>query len=127
MIKKVREDRGGFTLAELLIVVAIVAVLIAIAVPVFSGALGKAEDAVDTANQRSVMSEALANYQLAETADQAGLRTQTFWFDDKGNELSSATDAVYTYTATITDTNGDVKVVVSGGKGGTTPDPDPAG
>lgn len=33
MIKKMREERGGFTLAELLVVVAIVAVLVAIAVP----------------------------------------------------------------------------------------------
>ena len=32
MIKKMREERGGFTLAELLVVVAIVAVLVAIAV-----------------------------------------------------------------------------------------------
>ena len=36
MIKKMREERGGFTLAELLVVVAIVAVLVAIAVPLFS-------------------------------------------------------------------------------------------
>ena len=32
MIKKMREERGGFTLAELLVVVAIVAVLVAICV-----------------------------------------------------------------------------------------------
>lgn len=37
MIKRIREERGGFTLAELLIVVAIVLVLVAIAVPVFTG------------------------------------------------------------------------------------------
>ena len=123
MIKRVREDRGGFPLAELLIVVAIVAVLVAIAVPVFSGSLKSAEDAVDTANQRSVMSEALATYQLAETADKAGLKSQTFWFDDKGNELTSADKAVYTYTATIDDKDGNVTVKVEGGKGGTkTPD-----
>ena len=128
MIKRVREDRGGFTLAELLIVVAIVAVLVAIAVPVFTGSLKSAEEAVDTANQRSVMSEALATYQLAETADKAGLKSQTFWFDDKGKELDSANGAVYIYTATITDTNGDIKVNVTGGKGGTnTPDPNPQG
>ena len=35
MIKKMREERGGFTLAELLVVVAIVAVLVAIAVPLY--------------------------------------------------------------------------------------------
>ncbi|MFR3479470.1 MAG: prepilin-type N-terminal cleavage/methylation domain-containing protein, partial [Eggerthella lenta] len=38
-----REERGGFTLAELLVVVAIVAVLVAIAVPLFSSSLTSAE------------------------------------------------------------------------------------
>ncbi|MEG1167376.1 MAG: prepilin-type N-terminal cleavage/methylation domain-containing protein, partial [Gordonibacter sp.] len=36
MIKRVREEKGGFTLAELLIVVAIILVLVAIAIPVFT-------------------------------------------------------------------------------------------
>ena len=39
MIQRMREEKGGFTLAELLIVVAIVAVLVAIAIPVFTGQL----------------------------------------------------------------------------------------
>ena len=43
MIKKMREERGGFTLAELLVVVAIVAVLVAIAVPLFSSSLTSAD------------------------------------------------------------------------------------
>lgn len=57
MIKKVREDRGGFTLAELLIVVAIIAVLVAIAVPVFSGSMDSANEAVAVADIRSAKSE----------------------------------------------------------------------
>lgn len=58
MIKKVREDKGGFTLAELLIVVAIILVLVAIAIPVFTGALGQAEDSVKKADIRSVKAAA---------------------------------------------------------------------
>ncbi len=54
MIKKVREDRSGFTLAELLIVVAIVAVLVAIAVPVFTSSMDSANQATVDANIRSV-------------------------------------------------------------------------
>ena len=54
MIKRVREEKGGFTLAELLIVVAIVLVLVAIAVPVFTGALNN----VKNADIRSVKSVA---------------------------------------------------------------------
>ena len=43
----------GFTMAELLIVVAIVAVLVAIAIPVFSAQLEKSREATDAANIRS--------------------------------------------------------------------------
>lgn len=64
MIKKVREDRSGFTLAELLIVVAIVAVLVAIAVPVFTGAMGSANEAVGQSAVRSVKAEAISAYLL---------------------------------------------------------------
>ncbi|MEA5021024.1 MAG: prepilin-type N-terminal cleavage/methylation domain-containing protein [Gordonibacter sp.] len=53
MIKKVREDKEGFTLAELLVVVAIIAVLVAIAIPVFSASLSKSQAATDEANIRS--------------------------------------------------------------------------
>lgn len=46
-------DKKGFTLAELLIVVAIIVVLVAIAIPIFSGQLEKAREAADAANIRS--------------------------------------------------------------------------
>ena len=68
MIKKMREERGGFTLAELLVVVAIVAVLVAIAVPLFSSSLTSAEDAVKKANERSVKAEVTTGY-LADGLD----------------------------------------------------------
>lgn len=42
MVKRVREEKDGFTIAELLIVVAIVAVLVAIAIPVFTSSLNSA-------------------------------------------------------------------------------------
>lgn len=50
---KQRFDKG-FTLGELLIVVAIVLVLVAIAVPVFTGAMANAEEATCDANRRSL-------------------------------------------------------------------------
>ena len=52
----------GFTLAELLIVVAIIAVLVAIAIPIFSAQLEKAKEATDVANIRSAYAEVTAAY-----------------------------------------------------------------
>ena len=47
------KNKKGFTLAELLIVVAIIGVLVAISIPIFSSQLEKAREAVDLANLRS--------------------------------------------------------------------------
>lgn len=52
----------GFTLAELLVVVAIIAVLVAISIPIFISQLHKAEVATDWANLRSYFSEIQADY-----------------------------------------------------------------
>ena len=51
-------NNKGFTLMEMLIVVAIIAVLIAIAIPVFGNQLEKAREATDIANIRSAYAEA---------------------------------------------------------------------
>lgn len=47
--------KKGFTLAELLIVVAIIAVLVAISLPIFSNQLEKSRRAVDISNARDIV------------------------------------------------------------------------
>ena len=58
MIKIFRKK--GFTLAELLIVVAIIGVLVAISIPIFTTQLEKAREATDAANIRSQYAEVMA-------------------------------------------------------------------
>ncbi len=55
-----KKNNKGFTLAELLIVVAIIAVLTAIAIPVFTGQLEKSREATDLSNIRAAYAEASA-------------------------------------------------------------------
>ncbi len=57
-----KNNNKGFTLAELLIVVAIIAVLTAIAIPVFTSQLEKSREATDLANVRSAYAEQMAAY-----------------------------------------------------------------
>ena len=54
-----KRNKRGFTLAELLIVVAIIAVLVAVAIPVFSKQLEKSRESVDFSNVRSAYAEVL--------------------------------------------------------------------
>lgn len=58
----IRNSKKGFTMAELLIVVAIIAVLVAVAIPVFTTQLEKAREATDIANIRGVVAEMSAAY-----------------------------------------------------------------
>ena len=60
MFKKL--NKKGFTLAELLIVVAIIGVLVAIAIPVFTAQLEKSREATDLANVRSAYAEMMTQY-----------------------------------------------------------------
>ena len=58
-MKKKWTKSGGFTLAELLIVVAIIAVLVAISIPIFTSQLEKAREATDLSDVRSAYAEVM--------------------------------------------------------------------
>jgi len=68
-MKKQKTGNNGFTIAELLIVVAILGVLVAISMPVFAGHLEKSRETVDLANVRSAYSEVMTAVMTEDTAN----------------------------------------------------------
>ena len=59
-----QKKKSGFTLIEMLIVVAIIAVIVAIAIPTISNSLHKAKTAADMANVRAYYAKLQADYML---------------------------------------------------------------
>lgn len=101
-----KRSKKGFTLAELLIVIAIIAVLIAIMFPVFGAQLDKARAAAELANVRAKYSELVADKMLGDgdslTEDpldkveitQAELEAARQYGDDTKIELDNANHTV---------------------------------
>ena len=81
---KKRNNKKGFTLAELLIVVAIIGVLVAISFPIFAGKMEKARIATDKANIRAAKAAATATYMLNEGDENSDALKKVYFDAEKG-------------------------------------------
>ena len=100
-----KNNKKGFTLAELLIVVAIIAVLVAIAIPVFTTQLEKSRDAVSASNLR-------AAYAQAQTAVLSNGNNQTAAADIVDGDVTIKKDFDFgTISGTVTVANIDIKTM----------------
>lgn len=100
-LKKKISDKKGFTLAELLVVVAIIAILIAISIPIFTSQLNKAHESTDAANIRSAYAKASADALDSDSTDggtatsepMTATRTTWTYVDNKigGHDLPATT------------------------------------
>ena len=87
LFKKVRENKKGFTLAELLVVVAIVGILVAISIPVFTAQLSKARKATNNANLRAAKAAAIAEY-LSDDKTREEDGVEKFEYDVKSGTIT---------------------------------------
>ena len=87
MTTDLMKNRKGFTLAELLIVVAITAVLVAISIPLISGQLEKAKISTNRANIRAAKASAYSYY--IENGFPNGTDTHAYYiYDTESGSLS---------------------------------------
>jgi type IV pilus assembly protein PilA len=93
------EKRGvkGFTLMEMLIVVAIIAVLVAIAIPVFSSQLNNARTQADAANIRSGYAV------VAATVLTDNVTADTTYYLNSDGTVSTTTPGTFTAQSTGTE------------------------
>ena len=116
MMNKMRKmkNKKGFTLMEMLIVVAIIAILVAIAIPTFASSLNKARVATDEANIRagyaSVMAEVLTNE--SENSGEAGQTAKEYTLNVDGSVTTDGT--AYTCKGNNADTTTKVGGVAVG-------------
>ena len=61
-LSKKLKKTGGFTLIEMLIVVAIIAILVAVSIPMVNSNLEEAREATDAANERAAKAAAMIKY-----------------------------------------------------------------
>lgn len=99
MFKKLRKNEKGFTLAELLIVVAIIGVLVAVSIPIFTSQLEKSREATDLANLRAAKAAAVAAYL---TEDDSVYTTES------GEKKLKTTALYYNAGKGVIDSTGDV-------------------
>lgn len=96
MFKKLRKNEKGFTLAELLIVVAIIGVLVAISIPIFTSQLKKARLATNQANARAahaaLVAELLDEQKTAGEADYTVSTSKISIVNDTTTALAITTD-----------------------------------
>lgn len=126
-MQKKLKNKKGFTLAELLVVVAIIAVLVAIAIPVFGSALGKAQHATNLANVRAAYAEKLIDYMTEDAYDGGAINFDVGYLASvvpsdctitcsNGTGITVVTDGKYSDTFPV---DGDVKFSTESSSPGT--------
>ena len=94
LLQKKLKNKKGFTLIEMLVVVAIIAILVAISIPMVSGALEKAREAADAANLQAAKSVALVAEMTGKVENESGgeadVAADMYYYDVKNGVLKNS-------------------------------------
>lgn len=102
-----RKNNKGFTLIEMLIVVAIIAILVAVSIPLVNNSLERTRRATDAANERAAKAEAVIMYLNGDWSD------STPFYDATDGKFVSALPAGHTGYGKCSDhENGYIRVAL---------------
>lgn len=107
--EKFKKKENGFTLAELLIVVAIIAILVAISIPIFTSQLNKSKEQTDRANERAAKSAAISAFLIEDDTSSS----ITYFFDAENGVVTKTNSGIKGYGKTRDHLNKIVQVVVT--------------
>ena len=91
------KNKKGFTLVELLVVVAIIAILVAISIPMVTGALNSAKIATDKANMRAAEGAAMVEYLTGAGNGYEIGEDQTYYYDAESGAVTSEANTAKSY------------------------------
>ncbi len=101
------KKKNGFTLIEMLVVVAIIVILVLVSIPMVNSSLNKAKKATDEANERAA--KAVATIMLL--TDEDKVKT-TMYYDAKDGTLKESINGIEKYgQSTQADYNNDGKII----------------
>lgn len=107
-LRKKLKSKKGFTLMEMLIVIAIIVILLAIAIPSFNNSLNKAKTVADEANVRSYYAEIMVKNMtekdptLPSTDIKGAMKTAGYELQAKGADVTASGTTVDDFKLTYT-------------------------
>jgi prepilin-type N-terminal cleavage/methylation domain-containing protein len=106
------KNKCGFTLAELLVVVAIIGVLVSVSIPIFASQTAKAKLAADQANMRSAKAAAVTEYLLGPSQED-----KIYYYDASSGTVKDSSTGIKGYgqsTVNVKDGNTDAGIPNNG-------------
>lgn len=112
-IRNKMKKQSGFTLIEMLIVVAIIAILVAVSIPVVQSSLERTRKATDAANERAAKAAIMVAYLSEKDSDGEPFDTTATYNYDAAKGIITTKDVSAEYGKCTTHNKGHIQVSIN--------------